>query len=340
MIGAIVQIIISIIFVCLLAIIGYSIYNAETLNALNNYNTVRKTTNIFDGVLDFKNNQSSSFNTMDKLSASYVDLSPSINQNGGAEYSYNFWLWFDSSKLVSIDDICLLLRGNKTLIKYNNDDNCFAKDKKYIITKNPLIRMRVGNTEKSIIVEYNTIGSPDAYRDGGYKHNNCSGTDYQKDNGHLGVYSIRSDYDKKWFMITVVLQEISPDNNILNKYKTSCKMYINGENMLDRIVESPDYNSENVSSAMKHNKGNLYVAPDGIFKNNGGNNLDTISSEKSLLMANLSYNNYALSPLEIKDLYKLKFTKGAAKLPGILQDDPSLYKYSDVKTGDNLPKAF
>ena len=312
MIGSIVQIIISMIFVCLLAIIGYSIYNAETLDALNNYNTVRKTTKIFDGVLDFYERKDTSFNTIDKLSGSYVDLSPSMNQNGGAEYSYNFWLRYDPDKISSNENICLLLRGNKQRINYKSEGShhCLVQNggNKYIITKNPLIRMVSETNSRYIVVEYNNITNPDSYKDNGEDTGNCNGGLFDKNKQGLGVYSLSDDiYKKKWFMITVVLQEISPDNNILNKYKTSCKMYLNGENMLDRIVESSEYNS----AVMKHNLGKLYVAPTDIFQETHNNG---VTGNEGVMMANLSYNNYALTPLEIKDLYKAGFTKGAAKI--------------------------
>ena len=336
MIGNIVQIIISIILVCLLAIIGYSIYNTETLQALNNYNTVRKQTMIFDGVADFKST-SSIYNTTDKLSGSYVDLTPSINQNGGAEYSYNFWLYMDMSKLsaISAEDIVLLLRGSPSKIHYKYNGNCHVSSStgKYILVKNPLIRMKSDGT--AIIVEYNTLTNPDAYHDGGKNEINCGSTWYDKNKGLLGIYNINATYDKKWFMVTIVLQEISPDNDILYKNRTSCKMYINGVNMLDRIVESPYNGTVDGSAAMRHNKGPLYVSPKDIFTG------DAISEERSLLMANLSYNNYALSDLEVESLYKQGFTKGAAKMPSVKDEDPSLYSMSPaLSTGNNLPKPF
>jgi hypothetical protein len=340
MIGAIIQVIISIILVILLAIIGYSIYNSETLNALNNFNTVKKQTLIFDGVIDLKNGNYT-YNTTDKTSGSYADLTPSINQNGGAEYTYNFWLYKDKSKLVSMsgltsEDIVLLLRGSKKMLKYESD-NCNAVSK-YIMIKNPLIRMKSDGS--SIIVEYNTLTSPDAYHDGGNSELNCNSTWFDKNKGLLGIYNIDSTYDSKWFMVTIILQEINPNNDILYKNKTVCKMYINGILMLDRIVESPYDGTVDGSAAMRHNKGPLYVKPAGIFKN-GGAATDEITSERALMMANLSYYNYALTDIDVEALYKSGFTHSPAKVPIDTSNEASLYAMSPaISKGNNLPKPF
>jgi hypothetical protein len=346
MIGSIIQVIISIILVILLAIIGYSIYNSETLNALNNYNTVKKQTLIFDGVIDFKSGSNYSYNTLDKTSGTYVDLTPSINQNGGAEYTYNFWLYKDKSKLASesgltSDDLVLLLRGSKKALHYTSE-NCSVNNElnKYIMIKNPLIRMKSDGS--SIIVEYNTLTSPDAYHDGGNNQINCGSTWFDKNKGLLGIYNIDSTYDSKWFMVTVILQEINPNNDILYKNRTVCRMYINGVLMLDRVVESPYDGTVDGSAAMRHNKGPLYIRPTGIYKNASNDASDNITvQERALMMANLSYYNYALTDIDVEALFKSGFTHSPAKVPLDTKNEASLYAMSPaLSKGNNLPKPF
>lgn len=341
------QVIISLILVLILAIIGYSIYNRESLNALNNFNTVKKETTIFSGIKDFKTSGETIYNTQDTSSGSYVNLTPSINQNGGAEYSYNFWLYVDKSALrdsVQTDDIALLLRGSKKKINYNSSGNCQLNgNKAYVFIKNPLIRMKADGS--SIIVEYNTLTNPDAYHDGGHDEINCSSSSwYDKNKGLLGIYNMDTTYDKKWYMVTVVLQEISPDNDIIYKNRTSCKIYINGIVMLDRIVESPYNGTVDGSAAMRHNKGPLYVGPKGIFSGNNDASTqvpDEVTTDKALMMADLSYYNYSLEDSDIETLYKKGFTKGSAKMPSVQDDDPSLYAMSPaLSKGNNLPKPF
>ena len=338
MIGSIIQVIISIILVILLAIVGYSIYNSETLNALNNFNTVKKQTLIFDGIMDFKYANDNTYNTLDKTSGTYVDLTPSINQNGGAEYTYNFWLYKDKDQLSSSslsEDLVLLLRGSKKTIHYTSQ-NCNVNNAsdKYIMIKNPLIRMKSDGS--SIIVEYNTLTSPDAYHDGGNSQVNCGSTWFDKNKGLLGIYNIDSTYDKKWFMVTVVLQEINPNNDILYKNKTVCKMYINGVLMLDRVVESPYDGTVDGSAAMRHNKGPLIVRPTNIYPND-----KITTAEKALMMANLSYYNYAVTDIDVEAMYKAGFTHSPAKVPLDIKNEASLYAMSPaISKGNNLPKPF
>lgn len=343
-ISNIVQVIISLILVLILAFIGYAVFNNESLSALKNYNNVKKETNIFKGVFDFSSIQGI-YDTQDKSLSSYVDLKPSINQAGGAEYTYNFWLYRDAGKLNNIpitsEDIALILRGNKTRVHYNSDSTCLLKNNadKYILVKNPLIRMKKDGS--SIVVEYNTITFPDAFHEGGKTEigTNCNVGWFDKNKGLLGVYNIDSTYDKKWFMVTIILQEINPNNDILYKNKTTCKMYINGILMLDRIVESPYDPLATSSAAMRHNKGPLYINPRGIYPTDNPN--DTISgpsNAQALMMADLTYFNYAIGPDEVETLFKKGFTKGSATIPSVTANDPSLYNISAaLKDG---PKPF
>ena len=321
--------------------------------------TVRKEIIIFDGIMDLSNTSEWVYNTYDEKAPSFKDLTPSINQNGGAEYSYNFWLYMDQDvmsnamKGSTTDDIILLLRGSKKKIPYTNEKNCLVSgNQSYIFVKNPLIRIK--SNGDAIVIEYNTVTSPDAYRENGKSIINCSsGSWMDRNKGHLGIYDMKHNitrtYHKKWFMFTLVLREITPENDILYKNKTSCKIYINGINVLDRIVESP-YDGTYGSAAMKHNRGNLYVNPGNILSTTTANqnenpfapknNTDTSASVK---MANLTYYNYALTEAEINQLTQKGFTKSPAARPvdpvDTYVEDP--YTKSVItENRSNLPKPF
>lgn len=349
-ISTILQIFFGIVLIIILAFISFYIYSRESIIALSNTSTLKKQIMVFDGIVDFNTSQIT-YNTYNKSALSFKDLSPSVNQNGGAEYSYNFWLYIDKQSLAnssSSEDIVLLLRGSRIKVPYLNDVNCELLNKgKYIIVKNPLIRIK--NDGSALIVEYNTVTNPDSYRENGNNMISCNSSSwYDRNKGLLGMYNMDDEiYDKKWFMISVVLREISPDNDILYKNKTSCKIYINGINILDRIVDSP-YNGDTKGSAvMKHNRAPLYVNPGDIFNMNAdkaeSNPISTASDKHPLLMANLSYFNYAIEALEIKNLFAKGFTHSAALLPSILNTDGTEDKYSIasiMEDGRNLPIGF
>lgn len=345
----IIQIVLCLFLLVILLFIAYYVYNYETIINMKNATTLKKDIIIFDGIMNFSTSSSWSFNTYNKSMVSFKDLTPSINQNGGAEYSYNFWLWVDKSKLKNINssDVVLLLRGSKLKVPYINNTNCEIFNKgSYVLVKNPLIRMK--NDGTSIIVEYNTVTNPDSYRENGNNVINCaSGSWYDKNKGLLGVYNMNDyTYERKWFMVTIVLREITPENDILYKNKTSCKIYINGINALDRIVESP-YNGELGSSVMKHNRAPLFVNPGDIYSNDGQDSKNPFEvsdgGDSVLQMANLTYHNYALNDVEILQLFNKKFTKAPAIAPVDETGDYTEDKYAIANVSEqsgNVPLPF
>ena len=321
-----IQIVFAILFVLILTFVAYFVYNREMFNSFSS-NNIQKEVSIFTGILDFSSSQFN-FETYNKNASSFKDLTPSVNQQGGAEYSYNFWLYKNSEDLNSYEDIVLLLRGSDTEIPYISDKQCSLQkniNKKYYLVKNPLIRL--ADKSDSLIVEYNTLTSPDAYRESGKSAIDCQTLkSFDKNKGLLGIYDLdRQDYNKKWFMVSVVLQETNPNGDILTKNKTVCKIYLNGSLVLDRVVESPHGTSYG-SSTMKHNRGKLYV------------NLQKIDQEDILKMADLSYFNYSLDGKKIAQLFNKKFTQAEASA-NTDGEDQKEYNISRVNE-DNLPKPF
>jgi hypothetical protein len=345
--NTIIQIILAILLVILLLFIATMIYNYESIVNFRNSYRVDKEIIIFDGIMDLSANQWT-YNTYNKNSTSFKDLTPSINQGGGAEYSYNFWLYMDQEKMRSEmegstdEDVVLMLRGSKKRVPYSNDKNCLNSTNGHIFVKNPLIRLK--SDGGAIVVEYNTVTNPDAYRENGNSVINCSGSWMDKNKGHLGIYDMNDyskTYDKKWFMFTLVLQEITPDNDILYKNKTSCKIYINGINVLDRVVESP-YDGSYGSAAMKHNRGMLYINPS-IDSAVNPFKLKDNASGSAVQIANLRYYNYSLKEADIIKFYQNSFTKSPAIQPTETTTDFLDDKYPTSMVSENrnnLPKPF
>jgi len=318
MINTLFQIILSTFLVLLLAFIGYSIYNRDLFNALLKMNTIKKEIRLLDGLYNYGLHETY-YDTIDPLNGKYIEFTPSINQSGGAEYSYNFWLFLDKTKLKTgrIDDKILFFKGTKTPVYYNykQTGNCMAYNKPYFLVKNPLVRLAdYGN---SIIIEYNTLSNPDALNSDGQTiddTNNCFSD--KNNNNMLGIYNLNdSSFDKQFFMVTIVLKETSSSNDVLYKNNTNCKMYINATLVLDRNITSP-YNSDVGSTAMRFNKGRFWINP--IAKNNNIDAADntSINNENVILMSNLFYYNYALDIISISKLYDKGFNKNNAALPG------------------------
>ena len=102
MINTVIQIILSVFLIAIMAFISYSIYNNEIIRSIKINTTTKHKTEIFTGIFDYTEQTNKMIETYDASSKDFLDINPSTNQNGGAEYSYNFWLFFD---LDSVNEV-------------------------------------------------------------------------------------------------------------------------------------------------------------------------------------------------------------------------------------------
>ena len=275
------QVIIALIILLLMGYVAYNIYLIELHHMFKGQNDLRKETEVFSGIIDFNDIKELKYNTKNRAHEKYRDISPSINQQGGAEYTYNFWLYVDQSRIQQLNnaenkDILLILKGEKQFYYNNNFNyNCMFKSgdststkHPVLLTKNPLIRLSYDG--KNLAVDYNNILSPESYQNNS-KYNRCDSVDnnkpwWDRNKNMIGVYDI--EFSSKWFMVTVVMKEIADNNNILTKNRAICRIYINGllvfENKLETI-----YGSEQdiYSATFKNNNSPLYINPIFNMKN-------------------------------------------------------------------------
>ena len=76
--------------------VAYNIYLIELKHMFKGNNDIRKEVDILKGIYDYSLAEAK-YNTVNKSHEYFIDIAPSINQEGGAEYSYNFWCWNQSS---------------------------------------------------------------------------------------------------------------------------------------------------------------------------------------------------------------------------------------------------
>lgn len=330
-----VQVIISLIILLLMGYIGYNIYLIELQNMFQGENDIRKEVTILNGTFDFSNNEIK-YNTVDKSAVNFKNIKPSINQEGGAEYSYNFWLIVDQELLKTINDsdkkdIILFLKGEKNLY-YNNrtNFNCAnanIANNPIIITKNPLVRLS-GDGEK-IALEYNNIYNTDSYQHGSI-YKNCNIIPYvniwnKRNKNMLGIYDIG--FNNKWFMVTIVMKEVADSNNILSQNRASCRMYINGVKLLDKKVETK-YDSEIYSATFKNNTSPFYINPQ---LDTSKSPYNKVTTGNALKIADVKYYNYAIDDEMISSLYNKGFNTEIAVTSTI---DNKLAKYNTVSVDD------
>jgi hypothetical protein len=269
------QVIIALIILLLMGYVAYNIYLIELHHMFKGNNDIRKETEIFNGIIDFNDIRELKYNTKNRAHEKYRDISPSINQQGGAEYTYNFWLYVDQGRITQLKndsnkDILLFLKGEKQFY-YNNDFNynCMFKSTDnskikhpILLTKNPLVRLSADG--KNLAVDYNNILSPESYQNNS-KYNRCDNVDnnkpwWDRNKNMIGIYDI--EFSNKWFMVTIVMKEIADNNNILTKNRAICRIYINGllvfENKLETVYGS---NQDIYSATFKNNNSPLYINP-------------------------------------------------------------------------------
>ena len=341
-----VQILVAIFLILAFLIIGFAVYNMETIKALQYTGRTRKITNIFDGIKDLKDSNNEIYNTLDKSNTNYIEITPSVNQYGGTEYSYNFWLYIDNtnnklftavdetkewtkpdaglldeSKTKPVDSndlpVVLFLRGNPKPYIYKN--LCYTDKKPElktdILVKSPLVKLERGGDVLS--VEINTVSSPDSVKE--QSRNTCidkADVTWKYMNSYkiaLQGLSSRRSLQAKWFMVSIVLKDTYPTDPYPVRNKIRAQIYINGEMELDKYINS---GKSNPANPIKSNEGNFYIAPSIKYTKPDGSLIqltrNNINSDKTLMMCDMKYANYALTPGEIKSFYEKGITKSYA----------------------------
>jgi hypothetical protein len=344
---SILQVIIALIILLLMGYVAYNIYVIELHNMFSGGNDIRREVDIIQGVYDYNNSQWK-YNTKNKAHNNYVDMRPSYNQQGGAEYSYNFWLYANKQQLRRVNtnkkDIALFLKGETDYLYYNKYNyNCSNKGSDSIIiptllTKNPLVR--INHDGSKLAVDYNNILSPDSYQNNStYKEcGDLTPENWEAKNDNLlGVWDIP--FDSKWFMVTIVIKEVSDRNNILSINRALCKIYINGMIFFDEEVETRYGGSEHAhSAAPKHNTSPIYINPNLQGKINSDNEklnqfFDTgrIIDDNILKIGDLKYFNYAIDDGIISSIYGRGVRKNKAIKQEVITPD-----YNEMVTNSEL----
>lgn len=317
MISGAIQIVFGICLVIILFIIGFATYNYEFMRAIqeSSNSILKKSVPIFEGIKDISNTPSETYTVSDKRDPTYRDVQPSVNQKGGIEFSYSFWL-FNKSPAEPIytggilpdighdntKETILFVKGSDKLSQYKNICNVDKSDFKI---KCPLVKLENGNTH--LTVEFNTLFEnttntmyPEAIKQG---YNNRCGdsiSNWETANSHkLTIGNLdRDEFKEKWVLVTVVIKDTTPSALLPHRNKAHCAIYLNNFMELDTYVDGIVYNDETYKTitTVKPNKGNLYVFP-------SRETSYTAANAKNLMMASLTYHNYAIDQKTIESIY-------------------------------------
>lgn len=312
--ATVLQVLGAITVLIILFVIGFSIYNRDMVKNMKEARQTKRVTPIFTGVLDFKG-MHPQFDTMDPDHPTYKNLNPSMNQRAGAEFTYNFWLYQASNNRTKDErvpplvdggvfnqEVILLLKGDPRTVNYKN---ICGTEKTDVFVKCPLIKLSQGGDV--LAIELNTVQGPDGLRENARNVCNDLITDWNIANGHkIALRNMKtSNLMDKWYMVTVVIQDTSPDDPMPLRNKVRVRVYINGMLELDRFVDGKL--STMAPSVIRQNTGDLYVHP--VAKTGSTDASNDVGTSRSVMMADLTYFNYALSQTDIQAQLKKQFTK-------------------------------
>ena len=232
--------------------IPYFFSELDELSSDNRYiltNTNNKTDKfLIKGILPLNNNEIV-YNTVNIKSQKYVKLPKSINNKGGSQFTYSFWM----NKYVSDDSSSYANRN--ILLKGLKAEN--------VIIKSPLIKF--GNNSDKLVIEFNTSKDDKRITLDESKFNLTSGN--------------------KWFLITVVFQD-----------------FVNHEDSFEEGINVSVYLNDSLINSgytFKHHSLRLNNSPLYILPNVNNSNFNSLSGK----ICDMRYHNYALSQMDIKDLY-------------------------------------
>jgi hypothetical protein len=215
--------------------------------------------------------------TLNPYSSNYAAIVRSFNRQGGAQFTYSFWMSMSNVSRSNVGNKVIFLRGDNRKYTFTKQvtttpagpaAGATQQLSDIIAVKCPLIRF--GDTFDSFVVEMNTMHniderilfSPSSSTESTLRHNALK----------LG--------QGRWVMYTFTFQ----DSTRINDFEDGIvvRFYVN--DML--------YHTKFVKSAMKQNNGNLYLLP----KRNGFGLQDA-------KIGHFKYFNYALGQAQVNDMY-------------------------------------
>jgi len=321
------QVVAAFAIVIILFVIAYNLFSREATRAIQQSSELRNHVEVFKGIKDMSLTTGEVYNTVNDKGGLFMNLKPSVNQAGGIEFTYNFWLFQDNryqsghnenqpatpDEGLTTGDVVLLLRGDNKVKSYKN---VCGEDKSNVYVKCPLIKLQNGGDTLS--VEFNTEKSIDVIREGAKDVCVQSINNWDEANQHkVSIRGLKNQpYNNKWFMVTVIIQDTYPADPLPFRNRVRVRIYINGVLELDQYVDNANElgTVSKDPTVLKPNNGNLYIMPQ--IKIDANTNSTKPANVNDIMMADLSYFNYVIDADTILSIYEAGFTKTYATIPG------------------------
>lgn len=272
-----IQVVIGIIIVYIIYLLSTIAIKADKLAIDMEKDLSRKRKiNVINGYID--SNNKIIINTIIQFANNYLPITPSMNIKGGAQFTYQLWLFIEDPNVIG--DKMIFIKGDPKLYTYK------VQEQKYNISTKTMepsyTRKAVSQIAKCPMLSFKGGGDPGTV-EFNLKFNTLHNLDESFDivniKSEKTIYrnNIMSIFSKQWFMVTIVFQ----DNMPINDFETGIvvKFYLN-----DVMYQQKVYNS-----ALKQNDSELILFPEVI---------------QGCKMTDFSYYNYAIGDDEVINTYK------------------------------------
>lgn len=270
-----VQFVVGLIVVFLIYLIAKAAMNADKLVIdIEKDMSLKKVTYVTDGYID--SSQKVTINSTVPFAPNYLPIISSMNIKGGAQFSYQLWMFVEDADKIA--DKVIFIKGDPTKYTYQLQENKLDISSKQMkpynkrqvngrIAKCPMLSFKSGgggNIEFSVL--FNTL----------HNMNETFDVTTMKSDNSIYRHNLTSILAKQWFLVTVVFQ----DNMPINDFETGLivRFYLN-----DVLYQQKTY-----KSTLKQNDGDLVIFPD-----------EDLSGCK---LSTFTYFNYAISDTDVKTI--------------------------------------
>lgn len=270
--GIIIQVIVGIVITYIIYIIGLFVTRSSTIVEFKSVVPKEKTeVVIIDGVLNSsevaKKSVENVFNTTIPFMRNYIPIVPSLNTQGGAQFSYSFWIFVGNPIKAAKERKAIFLKGDKKRYRYlqttHNGTLTGTSRRTYDRTIFcPMVSF--GSENLDFEIKFNTF----------HNMNETIHVQRIENENSLVRNNLQSLFSKTWFKMTMVFEDNVPINDF--EKGIMVRIYLN-----DTL-----YQMERIQSTLRQNRGDLYIFPD-----------DAIPNCK---IADFKYYNYALTDDEVR----------------------------------------
>jgi hypothetical protein len=264
-------IIVVVVYYVFLAIIGR---DSLVASAKNKQAKSKVRTQLMDGFIESSLIARTRFNTINPYAEDFLNLQRSYNRNGGAQFSYSFWMFLGNTNRENVANKDIFLRGDNRKYAYEERLQDGGGDEGEVLTSGvdkviKCPRLRFGKRFNDLILEFNTQD---------YVMHKVNLTSQENATDSTIRHNLLSLIPRQWVLITITFEDNIPINDFENGI------------VIRTFVNDIMYFTHKVSSTIRQNFGDLYLFPDGEVK--------------GMRIAQFTYYNYALGYDQVQDMYK------------------------------------